>query len=125
MSSAAVTLRLPLEALDELAALAVEVSTVEALEALAAEAAGARGAEVGGVSPAVGARAALAHGALIAAALDELPEPWPAAREGLRLHVRLSPRLAAVLAEVAKARGVTPSHLARVWVRVALEARRG
>jgi hypothetical protein len=123
--SNAVTLRLPREALDALAALAAEVAPVVALEALAVEAVGAGVAKAGGASPAVGARAALAHGAIIAAALDELPAPWPAARGGLRLHVRLSPRLGAVLAEVAKARGVTPSHLARVWVRVALEARRG
>lgn len=123
--SNALTLRLPREALDDLAALAAEVAPVQALEALAVEALGAGGAKAGGASLVVAARAALAHGALMCAWLDELPQPWPAAREGLRLHVRLSPRLAAVLAEVAKARGVTPSHLARVWVRVALEARRG
>jgi len=105
MSSASVTLRLPPDALAPLTALAAEVGA----EGLAA-----------------GARAALARGALAAAArvLDApLPPPLPGPRAGVRVHVRLSPALAAALRCAAAAHGVTPAHLARVWVRLALEAR--
>lgn len=131
MTVRAITLRLPASSTPALAALAAEVggSALQELEKLAVEAVSV-GEEV---SPpqtprraelVVGARAALAHGAVITAARDELPLPWPAPRDGLRLHVRLSPVFGEALARTARSAGVTPSYLARVWVRVGLDARR-